>query len=94
MPTVYIASIGEEAAVKALSLCKELRNNGVWAECDTVGRGLKAQMKYADKKGAVYSVVLGSDEIAEGKAVLKNMKTGETESFELSKIYEAIKKGE
>ncbi len=93
-PEIYIASIGEEAAIKSLSICKELRGKGVWAECDTVGRGLKAQMKYADKKGARFSVVLGSDEISNNKAVVKNMKTGETKETALNEIYEAIKKGE
>ncbi len=93
-PMIYIASIGEEAAVKALSICGDLRKKGIYAECDTVGRGLKAQMKYADKKGAIFSVVLGSDEIAENKAVIKNMKTGETKETALCEIYEAIVKGE
>ncbi len=89
-PKVYIASLGETAAVEALKLTIELRRKGVSAECDTVGRGLKAQMKYADKKGAEYSVVLGDDEINSGKAILKNMRNGETKEIELSKICEAF----
>ena len=40
-------------------------------------RGLKAQMKYADKIGARFSMVLGDNELAENKARLKNMETGE-----------------
>lgn len=46
--------------------------------------GLKAQMKYADKIGAQYSIVLGDDEIANGEAVLKNMKTGEKKKISLN----------
>ena len=44
-------------------------------------------MKYADKIGAKYSMVLGDDEIASQKAVLKNMKTGEKKTIDLSKDF-------
>ena len=40
-------------------------------------RGLKPQMKYADKIGARYTVVLGDNEIQSGKANVKCMQTGE-----------------
>ena len=61
----------------ASKLAKMLRAEGFFAETDIVGRGLKAQMKYANKIGAKYTVVLGDDEIAAGKANLKCMETGE-----------------
>lgn len=48
-----------------------LRKAGIHAEYDTVGRSVKAQMKYADKIGAIYNVVLGDDEIANDKVRLK-----------------------
>ena len=74
---IYIASMGDDAASKAMQLCRVLREDGVRAECDVVGRGLRAQMKYADKINAKFSVVLGDSELEEGKAVLKNMQSGE-----------------
>ena len=74
---VYIAPMGEKAAIMASKLAKMLRAEGFFAETDIVGRGLKAQMKYANKIGAKYTVVLGDDEIATGKANLKCMETGE-----------------
>ena len=74
---IYFASMGEKAhdlAVKLTDMCrKELYS----AEYDVVGRGLKAQMKYANKIGAKYTVVLGDNEVESGKAKLKNMETGE-----------------
>lgn len=76
-PALYIASIGADASVAALSLATRLRAAGVSVESDIVGRGLKAQMKYADKRGARFSVVLGDDEIANGRARFKNMESGE-----------------
>ncbi|MDE6150033.1 MAG: histidine--tRNA ligase [Ruminococcus sp.] len=74
---VYIASMGEKGEYKAIELVKKLREEGFFAEYDLVGRGLKAQMKYADKIGAGFVVVLGDNEIETGTAKLKNMKTGE-----------------
>lgn len=74
---LFIAGTDENASLYALTLVKQLREYGFWAESDTVGRSLKAQMKYADKIGAKFSMVIGENEIKEGTAQLKNMKTGE-----------------
>ena len=75
-PEMYIGSIGEEAAIRAMGLAQEIRAEGFYAVFDTMGRGVKAQMKYADKLGCRYSCILGDDELAAGKAKLKDMKTG------------------
>lgn len=74
---IYIAAMGEKAQEKAFSLVKSLRSCSLFAECDIVGRGLRAQMKYADKIGAKFSMVLGDNELEQNKAVVKNMITGE-----------------
>lgn len=74
---LFIASMGENALKKAISITKTLREEGYWVEYDVMGRGLKAQMKYADKIGAGFSMVLGDNEIETNCAKLKNMKTGE-----------------
>ena len=80
---VYIGSMGEDAHKKASELCNILRKAGMYAEFDVVGRGLKAQMKYANKIGARFSMVLGDDEIANGSAKLKNMENGEQSEIPL-----------
>lgn len=74
---LFLATMGDKAMLKAVSLTKSLREEGYWAEYDVMGRGLKAQMKYADKIGAQYVIVLGDNEIESGKVKLKNMKSGE-----------------
>ena len=84
---IYIASMGKEALKKAIALATELRSCGVYAEYDLCGRGLKAQMKYADKIGASYTVVLGDNEIAENKAQLKNMKSGEKKDIRIDENF-------
>ena len=74
---IYIANIGEEASLKAASMATELRQSGMFAEFDVVGRSLKAQMKYADKIGARFTTVIGEDDIKANIAKVKNMQTGE-----------------
>lgn len=74
---LYIGSIGDAARLKAFILSDTLRKSGVAAAFDEMGRGVKAQMKYADKLGARFSMVLGDNELAQGSADVKNMATGE-----------------
>jgi len=50
-----------------------LRKKGIAAECDIVERSLKAQMKYADKISAKFTLMLGDNEIERGMANIKNM---------------------
>ncbi len=80
---IFIGSMGENENLKASQLATDLRNEGLAAQFDTVGRSLKAQMKYADKIGALYTMVIGTNELESGSAVLKNMTDGTTEEIEL-----------
>lgn len=73
---IYIGNIGEDSGYFAQSLVTALREKGVSAEKDHLGKSVKAQMKYANKLGAKYSIIVGDTEIAEGKARLKNMEEG------------------
>ena len=77
-PDLFIAVMGKDAENYAQKLIWKLRNDGIHAEQDLCGRSLKAQMKYADKLSAKYSIVIGDNEIAEKKGTIKNMNTGET----------------
>lgn len=74
---VYIAPMGDKAALLASEICGKLRDEGFSALTDLCGRSVKAQMKYANKIGAAATCVIGDSEIENGKARLKNMSTGE-----------------
>jgi histidyl-tRNA synthetase len=73
---IYIATMGEAAEELAMIKANELRDSGYKAEYDLMDRGIKAQMKYANKIGARYTVVIGDNELASKKAKLKNMQSG------------------
>ncbi len=76
---IYIGSMGEAGQIKAQALTWQLRKAGIHAQADTVERSVKAQMKYANKIGAHYSMIIGESELAEGKAQVKHMESGTAE---------------
>lgn len=84
---LYVAVMGESASLKSFEIIKAVRSCGLIAETDVVGRGLRAQMKYADKIGAKFSMVLGDNEIEQGKAVIKNMSSGEQTEIVLDNTF-------
>ncbi len=81
---LFVAAIGDSASKYAQGLCYNLRKLGVKVECDHLARSVKAQMKFANKLGAKYTIVLGDDEIANMKAQLKCMENGETSEIPLN----------
>ena len=87
---LYIASMGENATLKASQIASDVRGNGMHAQFDIVGRSVKAQMKYANKIGAAYTVVLGDSEIEAGVAKVKNMADGSETEMNIDDIAEEI----
>ncbi len=87
-PDIYIAALGERAGDIAQKIAFSLRQNGIKAEIDHMSRGLKPQMKYSNKIGAKFTLVLGDNEIDTGDILLKNMETGEQTPWKSDKIIE------
>lgn len=91
---LYIAALGDSAAMEALRIQSEMIHKGLSVSTDVIGRSLKAQMKYADKLGAQFVLIIGEDELANGKYTLRNMSTKEQQEIlpdELEKLYAAIR---
>lgn len=84
---LYVAGLGENAQAKAYQIVNQVRSFGLQAETDVVGRGLRAQMKYADKIGAQFSLVIGDNEIEQGEANVKNMTTGDQTTLKLDETF-------
>lgn len=85
---VFIASMGEKANNKAFEVCYDLRNNGISAETDHIGRSFKSQFKYSDKIGAEYVIALGDNEIESGICKVKKMSDGSEEECSVNNIVE------
>ena len=84
--SLYIAPMGERAVKEAQKLAYSLRQEGISVDTDHLGRGLRASMKYADKLGALNTLVLGDNEIDTGIVKIKNMSSGEETETALDKI--------
>ncbi|HON42695.1 MAG TPA: His/Gly/Thr/Pro-type tRNA ligase C-terminal domain-containing protein, partial [Bacillota bacterium] len=74
---VFIVSLGDAARERAFELAYDMRRAGLAVDFDMIGRGLKAQMRYADKMKARFVAIIGDDELAAGEATVKDMSTGE-----------------
>ena len=87
---VYIASLGQEAVAEGIKIQQELRKKNIEAEMDLQGRSLKGQMKQAGKMNVAYTVIIGSEELQKGVAVVKNMKEGNQESIPFKDVTDFI----
>ncbi len=85
---LYIAPASPEYSFEALRIVNDLRYEGISAITDLGERSLKAQMKYANKKNVMYTLVLGEDEIKNHEASVKNMDTGEETKISLDTFTE------
>lgn len=83
---VFVACLGDKANLFATKYVELLRDNGIYAEKDIMGRSLKAQLKYADKKKAKYVLTIGDNEIESRKAPLKEMATGNSTEVDINNV--------
>ena len=90
-PEVFIAGMDERSRAAAFGLVGRLRKAGVSAECDHMGKSVKAQFKYADKIGAKYVIALGSNELECGECNIKCMADGSTRAVKLCDVCECFK---
>ncbi|MDY6853406.1 MAG: histidine--tRNA ligase [Thermodesulfobacteriota bacterium] len=90
-PYVFIAYIGNSAKDKALQLSNRFRIMGIKTEMDYQERSLKSQMRFANTLKTRFVIIIGEDELAAGKAVLRNMEEHIQEEIDLENIIEEIK---
>lgn len=87
---IFVAGLGEKASEFAFSLTHSLRQKGLLATMDLDGRGLKSQMKQANKVDARYVLIIGENELEKGHAVLRNMETQEQQNIAVSFLIDAL----
>ena len=88
---LFIASLGENAKLKALKLANEMRDKGFNVIIDLCERGLKGQLKYADRLNARYCAVIGDDELERGVAAMRDMKKSSQEDVAFEDLEKYIK---
>ncbi len=87
---VFIATLGDRARLEGLKLADTLRGKGSRVLTDVMGRGLKAQLKYADRSGAGYTVVIGDDELDKGVVTLRDMTNSTQKEIRIDEIDKEI----
>lgn len=83
---VFFVWLGEDTKIEAFKLTQKLRNLGIEVGIEYESKSMKAQMKRADKFGAKKVLILGENELNEGKIVLKDFTKGEQEEILLSEV--------
>jgi len=79
LPDVYIAALGEGTVARGFALAEELRDrvSGIRVDMNLGAGSFKAQMKRADKSGATYALLLGEQELSEGRIGCKPLRSDE-----------------
>jgi histidyl-tRNA synthetase len=90
---VFVAAVGDEARDAAIALVADLRRSGLRAQMEYDARGVKAQMKRANRLGAARTIIVGDDELARGEVTLKDMATGEQTAVPRSQIVSLLASG-
>jgi len=89
---LLFVSFGEAELRYALTWAKALRTKGLRIEVYPEPTKMKKQMGYADAKQIPFVAIVGGDEMAAGKVMLKNMTTGEQQLMTQEKVENALKK--
>jgi len=87
---VFIAVMGEEAKAAGLKLVRQLRQSGISAQMDVMGRNIKNQFKYANRMGAAKTVVIGQDELENNSFTIKDMETSQQTAVPMEKTVDEL----
>ena len=89
---VLVTIFSSDLLTQAIEMAGMLRDSGINAELyPDDSTKLDKQLKYADKRGIPYAVIIGPEEVREEKVVLKNLKTGDQNKVAQENIVSLIK---
>jgi len=90
-PDVFIAVIGENLREESFRILQNLRNAGVHCDTDYCAKSLKGQLRYAEKKGIKFVLLLADEEYKQGLVILKDMETSEQEKIKKEDIIDVVR---
>jgi histidyl-tRNA synthetase len=88
---VFVVAIGDEGRAEALGLLRELRQAGISAQMELEARGVRAQMKRADRLAARLTLIVGGDVLARGEVTVRDMATGDQQAVARPAIVEEVR---
>ncbi|TFB24902.1 histidine--tRNA ligase [Filobacillus milosensis] len=89
----YVINIGSESKYEASNIVNQLRRSGIKVDQDYLDKKVKGQFKSADRLEATYAIIIGEEEIQNGVANVKNLKSGDQKTIEIKNIPSEIKTG-
>ena len=87
---VLFVNLGTAEQMASMQIIRTLRDAGIAAEIYPEAAKMKKQMEYANRRMIPYVVIIGSNELAERRATVKNMRTGEQQSVEFEAVASAL----
>ncbi|MAE13462.1 histidine--tRNA ligase [Candidatus Woesearchaeota archaeon] len=81
---LFVIPIG--TAKEAFAFTQSLREKGIKADLDLIGRGISKNLSYANGLAIPYVVILGETELKEKKVKIKNMESGKEELVDMDKV--------
>ncbi len=81
-----VIGLDAESRRRALLLAEAIRRQGLRAETDLFNRGLRAQMKHADRLGARWAVIIGEAELGTGRATVRDLESGEQREVPIEEV--------
>jgi len=88
-PPVFIVYLGDTARMHAVRLLTRLHKAGIGAQI-AMGGSLRSQLRQADKRDARLALIIGEDEMAQGKVTMRNLALGTQEAVPLEALKDAI----
>jgi histidyl-tRNA synthetase len=85
-PDVYLVGLGADAQRENAKLAQALRRQGIAVGIDCLGRGVKPQMRAANRSGTRYCVIRGENELADGIGQLRDMRDGEQREIKIDEL--------
>lgn len=87
-----VITLGDRAKNFGIKLAKDLRNKGLACDMDSLERNMKGQLKYADRKGYNYAIIIGDNELDSGKCQLKDLKNSKQEDVAFNELLDKIRR--
>ena len=87
----FVVALGDAAKAATPRLLRAVRQHGLSCDSDLVGRSMRAQMREASRSKALFALIVGDDELAQGTVALKNLDEGTQTSLPLAEACQKIR---
>lgn len=89
---IFLAPLGEAAMLWATQTAAQLRQTGMTVEMDLLGRGLKAQLREANRQQARFAVIVGDNELQAQRAAVRDLTTSQQTEIPFTNLVADLQK--